>query len=269
MTESLRQTLAELAKRQALAAVGGYAASLAHEVRNGLTAVRVDLQRAQEKTTNDAPGRPLIDRALENVKRLNGTVSASLRTARSTHMPRRRVDLRSVLRSAAQKAESAFSESGSTCTSLALADDPAWVLGDPLALEQLFLNLLLNSAQALPRGAYAAIALDADGSEWRVVVSDTGGGIPADDLEHVLDPFFSTKTDGTGLGLPIARQIASAHGGTLGIESVPGVGTRVGVLALLPVVSRVRRVPPPTGYAVFAACVAMAPIVALVARALR
>ncbi len=63
----------------------------------------------------------------------------------------------------------------------------------------------------------------------RVVVTDTGGGISPDDLEHVLDPFFSTKADGTGLGLPIARQIAAAHGGSLTIESVPGAGTRVEV----------------------------------------
>jgi signal transduction histidine kinase len=229
MTESLRQTLTELTKRQALAAVGEYAASLAHQVRNGLTAVRVDLQRAQEKTTNETPGRPLIDRALENVKRLDGTLSGSLRTARSRHAPHRRVDLRSVLRSAAQMAEGSFNESGSTCDLVAPGGHAVWVLGDALALEQLFLNLLLNSAQALPRGARAAIALDVEGSELRVVVSDTGGGISAGDLEHVLDPFFSTKADGTGLGLPIARQIAAAHGGSLRIESVPGEGTRVEV----------------------------------------
>jgi two-component system sensor histidine kinase AtoS len=229
MTESLRQTLTELTKRQALAAVGEYAASLGHEVRNGLTAVRVDLQRAQEKTASETPGRPLIDRALENVKRLDGTVSGSLRTARTSHAPHRRVDLRSVLRSAAQMAEGAFNETGGTCDPVATGDEPVWVLGDPLALEQLFLNLLLNSAQALQRGAHAGIALDVDGSELRVVVSDTGGGISAADLEHVLDPFFSTKADGTGLGLPIARQIAAAHGGSLRIESVPGEGTRVEV----------------------------------------
>ncbi|HYN81752.1 MAG TPA: HAMP domain-containing sensor histidine kinase [Gemmatimonadaceae bacterium] len=229
MTESLRQTLTELTKRQALAAVGEYAASLAHEVRNGLTAVRVDLQRAQEKSARDTPGRPLIDRALENVKRLDRTVSGSLRTARSNHAPRRRIDLRSVLRSATQMAEGAFNESGSTCDPVAPGSDAVWVLGDALALEQLFLNLLLNSAQALQRGARAGITLDVDGAELRVVVSDTGGGIPPQDLEHVLDPFFSTKADGTGLGLPIARQIATAHGGSLRIESVPGAGTRVEV----------------------------------------
>lgn len=98
-----------------------------------------------------------------------------------------------------------------------------------LAVEQLLLNLLLNSAQALEPGGRASVTVDIDGSDVRVVVTDTGGGISPDDLEHVLDPFFSTKGDGTGLGLPIARQIAAAHGGSLKIESVPGDGTRVEV----------------------------------------
>ena len=103
------------------------------------------------------------------------------------------------------------------------------MLGDAIALQQLFLNLLLNSAQAMEPGGRASLVVDIDGADVRVVVTDSGAGIPASDLEHVLDPFFSTKTDGTGLGLPIARQIAAAHGGSLRIESVPGDGTRVEV----------------------------------------
>ncbi len=110
MTETLRRTLAELSKRQALAAVGQFAVTLSHEVRNGLTAVRVDLQRAEEKTAEDAPGRPLIVRALENVRRLDGTVSGSLRVARSGRTPRRRLDLGPVVAAAAQRAESTFTE---------------------------------------------------------------------------------------------------------------------------------------------------------------
>jgi two-component system NtrC family sensor kinase len=103
------------------------------------------------------------------------------------------------------------------------------VLGDAIALEQLLLNLLLNSAQAMGPGGRANLTMEIDGADVCVVVTDTGGGISADDLEHVLDPFFSTKVDGTGLGLPIARQIAAAHGGSLTITSVPGDGTRVEV----------------------------------------
>jgi signal transduction histidine kinase len=229
MTESLRRTLAELSKRQALAAAGEFAASLSHEVRNGLTAVRVDLQRAEEKTAEDAPSAPLIARALENVKRLDGTVSGSLRVARSGRSPRRRLDLGPVVAAAAQSAESTFTEHRATLTPLANSSTPAWVLGDAIALEQLLLNLLLNSAQAMGPGGRASVSVEIDGSEVRVVVTDTGGGIRPEDLEHVLDPFFSTKVDGTGLGLPIARQIAAAHGGSLKIESVPGDGTRVEV----------------------------------------
>jgi len=229
MVENLRRTLGELSKRQALAAVGEYAASLSHEVRNGLTAVRVDLQRAEEKITDDVAGRPLISRALENVKRLDRTVSASLQVARRISAPRRRVDLRLLLQSAARSADGAFTERGALIAPMTADGEVAWVLGDAMALEQLFLNLLLNSAQALERGGQATIALNRDGFDLHVVVTDTGVGIIPEDLEHVLDPFFSTKTDGTGLGLSIARQIAASHGGSLLIESVPGKGTRVEV----------------------------------------
>jgi signal transduction histidine kinase len=229
MIDNLRHTLDELSRRQALAAVGEYAASLSHEVRNGLTAVRVDLQRAEEKTPGEAPGRPLIGRALENVKRLEGTVTASLRVARGSRTPGRRIELLPVLRSAIQGAEGAFGERGASIRPLPLAAAPAWILGDAMALEQLFLNLLLNAAQAVAPGGHAAVLVDADGADLLVIVTDTGSGISADHLQQVLDPFFSTKEDGAGLGLSVARQIAAAHGGSLRIDSTIGVGTRVEV----------------------------------------
>jgi signal transduction histidine kinase len=81
----------------------------------------------------------------------------------------------------------------------------------------------------MDQGGRATVTIDMDGADARIVVTDSGSGISKADLEHVLDPFFSTKAEGTGLGLPIARQIASAHGGSLTIESVPGEGTRVEV----------------------------------------
>lgn len=228
MMENLQRTLLELSQRQALAAVGEYAATLSHEVRNGLTAIRVDLQRAEEKSSEE-PGRSLMARALENVKRLDGIVSRSLHLSRSGRVPRRRLDLRNVLATAAQGADSSFNDRGTTLERAPDAGTPSWILGDSVALEQLFLNLLLNAAQALQRGGSANLTLDVDGTDARILVTDTGAGIPPDELPHVLDPFFSTKADGTGLGLPIARQIAVAHGGSLQIHSVEGEGTRVEV----------------------------------------
>ncbi len=237
MIDNLRRTLSELAKRQALAAVGEYAASLSHEVRNGLTAVRVDLQRAEEKAGAEAPERQLIGRALDNVKRLEGTVTASLRAARGQPTPRRRIDLRPVLRSVVQSAEVAFSERDAS-VSPPPNGAPVWVLGDTVALEQLFLNLLLNSAQAVGRGGRAEIAIDIDQPDVRVSVTDTGSGISAENLERMQDPFFSTKPDGNGLGLSIARRIAAAHGGSLSIESTVGHGTVVEVRLPLAVAPR-------------------------------
>ena len=229
MIDNLRRTLGELYKRQALAAVGEYAASLSHQVRNGLTAVRVDLQRAEEKAAGDSPELPLIIRALENVKRLDGTVSASLRAGRDTKVGRRRLDLMRVLQSAARSADGAFSECGASLGAVTTSNGVSWVLGDALALEQLFLNLLLNAAQALERGGRAEVSAAIDGVDLVVEVKDTGRGISPDDLERVMDPFYSTRADGTGLGLSIARQIAVAHGGSLRISSVLAEGTTVAV----------------------------------------
>jgi signal transduction histidine kinase len=228
MTESLRRTLGALSQRQALAAVGEYAASLAHEVRNALTAIRVDLQHASEKLPEDSDSRPLITRALMSARRLDGTVTSSLRLARGGRMPRAAVDLRDVLASASRGAESAFAERGARIEANTMSTSMR-VRGDPLALEQMVLNLLLNAAQALPSGGTAKVTADAEGHVARIVISDSGEGIARDELVKVLDPFYSTRSDGTGLGLPIARQIASAHGGSLEITSAIGEGTRVEV----------------------------------------
>ena len=163
------------------------------------------------------------------MKRLDGIVSHSLHLSRSGRAPRRRLDLRTVLAAASQGADSSFQDRGTTLERVPGNAEPSWILGDSVALEQLFLNLLLNAAQALERGGSASLTLDVDGSDARIVVTDSGSGIPPEELIHVLDPFFTTKADGTGLGLPIARQIATAHGGSLRVESAPGQGTRVEV----------------------------------------
>ncbi|MEX1258813.1 MAG: HAMP domain-containing sensor histidine kinase [Gemmatimonadota bacterium] len=228
MTESLRKTLGELSQRQALAAVGEYAAALSHEVRNGLTAIRVDLQRAEEAVPDGPKGGTLVARALANVRRLDGIISRSLRRSPGGDDPPRRVDLRQVVRSAGRAAESVFSERDAVLDIGEESRDPIWTRGDPLALEQLFLNLVVNAGQTLSPGGRAIVSVGTEGREAQVIVTNAGT-IPPEQLAHVLDPFFSTKAEGTGMGLPIARSIAASHGGSLRIESTPAKGTRVEV----------------------------------------
>jgi signal transduction histidine kinase len=230
MTESLRRTLAELSQRQALAAVGEFAAALAHEVRNPLTAIRIDLQRIEEKLLPaDARLREPLADVLAAVHRLDRTVSGSLRIARSGRISLEPVELAGVLESARRGAAPEFLARGAAVEPPPPEADGVRLRGDAAALGQLFLNLLLNAAQALGPGGRAGIAVASEPTAVAVSVWDTGPGIPASELPRIFEPFYTTRPDGTGLGMAIAQRIAAAHGGEIRVESTPGVGTCVEV----------------------------------------
>ena len=101
------------------------------------------------------------------------------------------------------------------------------VRGNRAALEQLFLNLLLNAAQASSESGRVHVRIEEAAGHLRVHVRDEGAGISPEEIGRVLEPFYSTREGGTGLGLPIASRIAKAHGGDLEIESSVGKGTTV------------------------------------------
>jgi signal transduction histidine kinase len=225
MTESLRRTLRELSQRQALAAVGEFASALAHEIRNPLTSIRLDLQLAEEKLPEDSRARGPLGRALREIERLNRTVSGGLRVARSGRIGEERLDVRVPLERAAHAAAPEFAARGATLEPLPPASDPAWIRGDAGALEQLFLNLLLNAAQALEAGGRAGARLETGERDVLVSIWDTGPGIAPERLERIFEPFFTTKQEGTGLGLAIAQRIVAAHGGEIRIDSSVGQGT--------------------------------------------
>lgn len=224
MTSSLRRTLAQLASRESLAAVGEFAASIAHEVRNPLTAIRIDLERVEESLPDDSPLRPAQERALREIARLDATVSDALRGARGSAFRPGVLDLREPVQAAAAAATPDF-DSRSATLRVDAWDTPVRVRGDGGALEQLLLNLLRNAAQALEPGGSATVRLEPRGDGVDVVVHDDGVGIPPESFDRVFEPMFTTRADGTGLGLTIARRIASAHGGRLDLESAPGAGT--------------------------------------------
>jgi signal transduction histidine kinase len=227
MTESLRRTLAELSRQKALAAVGEFAASLSHEVRNALTAIRIDLQHAARQLPGDGPATQLVTRALDSVSRLDGAVTGALRVARTGQHPMTGVDLLTVLRRATASAEPSFAANQATLEPATAPADHLEVEGDAAALEQLFLNLLLNAAQASRAGGHAWVDAQLDGDRAVIRIRDDGAGVATSYLAAIGTILQTSKPDGTGLGLPIARRIAAAHGGDLRIESVVGEGTTV------------------------------------------
>jgi signal transduction histidine kinase len=225
MTDSLERTLDRLSNRESLAAVGEFAASLAHEVRNPLTAIRLDLQRVEEALPTDFGLREEHERALAEVERLNDTVSTALAAARTGGAQDAKVDLRSPIQAAARAAAPAFAEHEAALT-VHMGDEPTSVNGDTGALEQLFLNLLQNSAEALKAGDEAAVTLSEEGGHAVVVVTDSGPGVAQENLGRIFEPLFTTRPEGTGLGLTVARRIAMAHGGTLDLKNQDGGGAR-------------------------------------------
>ncbi|MFH1763142.1 MAG: ATP-binding protein [Gemmatimonadota bacterium] len=223
MTESLQRTLRELSTRESLAAVGEFAASLAHEVRNPLTAIKVDLQLAEEELAEGSVGREAQARALQEIARLDESVTRALRVARTGSLEVGPLDLRRPIRAAARAAGPVFAERGAVLRVL-LGEDPLPVSGDAGALEDLFLNLLRNAAQALEAGGTTEVRVEVKEDRVMVVVQDDGPGIPVDLSERVFEPLFSTRPEGTGLGLTVARRVTAAHGGDLTLESTPGGG---------------------------------------------
>jgi signal transduction histidine kinase len=132
-----------------------------------------------------------------------------------------------VLERAVAGVAGAFDAGGSTLTMNLTGGALPDVLGDDVALEQLFMNLLLNAAQAAPRGGHAAVNVLTSDSVINVRISDTGAGLPEQLRGSAPQPFRSSKRGGTGLGLSIATKIAEAHGGSLLILSGDEGGTTV------------------------------------------
>lgn len=224
MTESLRRTLTQLAQRERLAAVGEFAGSLAHEIRNPLTSIRINLQQVEERIGAHPELKIPLERALGEISRLDRTVSGALRIARSASVAPEPIFLRGPLEKAMHAAQPAFDQAQATLEPLPISVDDLKVLCDAGALEQVFLNLLLNAAQSLEPGGRARVTVDGGASEAEVRVIDNGRGIPPDMIDRIFDPFFTTRSEGTGLGLSVARQIVTAHNGSITAERNPEGG---------------------------------------------
>jgi two-component system sensor histidine kinase PilS (NtrC family) len=206
-----------------LAAVGKLAAGMAHEIRNPLASMSGSVQvLRQELVTTSEEHRRLMDIVVRETDRLNELITDFLLFARPGQAKREAVDLAAVIEETA-----ALVGKGSEARLAvdARLEQPLAVAGDPRELRQVFWNLLVNAAQAMPRGGRIELRGRAAEAGWlEVTVRDSGEGIAAKDLPRIFDPFFTTKPTGTGLGLAIVHRIVQSHGGTITVASRPGAG---------------------------------------------
>jgi two-component system sensor histidine kinase HydH len=231
---TLRRYLAlqeEAARQERLAALGGMAAVLAHEIRNPLGAIKGLAQFLGEKQQGDPAHQEMTQTIAREATRLERLVGDLLTYARPRPPERHPTDILATLREVVALAGPA-AEAAGVKLGMESPDGLPRVTADPEQMKQLFGNLVLNALQAMPNGGMltvaarpAGVARAGPGVEIRI--TDTGGGIPEADLPRIFEPFYTLRAKGTGLGLAICRQIAQAHGGTIEIARTGPEGTTV------------------------------------------
>jgi PAS domain S-box-containing protein len=218
----LKNMQQELVRTQSLAAVGELAATVAHEIKNPLAGISGAIQVLAEGMPKNDGRREIVSEILDQVKRLDTTVRDLLNFARPITPRLQELDLAESIGSA-WKMLAPQSEAKEIHFTLE-AEPEALVHADPHLLRQVWVNLFQNAIEAMPKGGELRTRLRV-GETLRVEIRDSGSGMDAVTVEKIWRPFFTTKTRGTGLGLPIVKKIVEAHEGRIWCESSPSQGT--------------------------------------------
>ncbi len=213
----------EMERAQQLATVGELASGIAHEVRNPLTGVQGALELALKNFMPDDPARPLLEEAQQQLHRIETTTSQLLRYARPPEIREVVVDPNGLVERAAHIVNPQATSKGAKLE-LKLSSMATAVRVDPELMVQVLVNLMLNALDAQEDGALVEISVTEHPLDVLIMVRDSGPGVPAKIRADVFRPFFTTKSKGTGLGLPISHQIVERHGGELRLEDTPGGG---------------------------------------------
>lgn len=229
--ERCRAREAEERVREAerMAYVGQLAGGLAHEIKNPLNALSLNLQLLMEDWNGASrESSPKVARRIETLQneteRLVGVLDDFLRFVRGYDIELVETDLKEALEETLDFI-APEAEQNRVALRRALEDMPPLPL-DARLLKQALFNLLVNARQAMPGGGEIFVQAGCRNGEAFVHITDTGPGIPAEEMEAIFRPYFSTKPGGTGLGLPTARRIVQEHGGTIRVQSEMGKGSR-------------------------------------------
>jgi two-component system sensor histidine kinase PilS (NtrC family) len=222
------RTLEETSRRQdRLAAIGRMAASIAHEIRNPLAAMRGSIQMLRSEIDDDSSQAELMEIILRESDRLNRIITDFLSYARPRSLTQARVDVGDLLHQTFALLRHSPEIGPNQTITEELPDEPIFAEADEGQLKQVFWNLARNALQAMPQGGTlrATLAMNSD-NRLRIAFADSGRGMSPDQVEHLFEPFSST-TGGTGLGLSIVYQIIRDHGGTINVRSREGQGTTI------------------------------------------
>ncbi len=226
VTEELK-TKARLIHTERLAAIGRMAAHVTHEVRNPLSSIGLNVEMLEEELEGAGAGPETVAlmRAItREVDRLTGITEEYLRLARLPQPRLEPEDIGHLVRSVTSFVAREM-EGSSVKLEVEVEDDLPSVALDEQQMRQALLNLLRNAREAMPDGGHVRVRVRRDGTNVVLTVQDEGEGIPEAQRARIFDLFYTTKERGTGLGLPLTRQIVVAHGGQIRCEGGDDGGT--------------------------------------------
>ncbi|MGC9400658.1 MAG: ATP-binding protein [Anaerolineae bacterium] len=223
--KTLERSSVQLINNQRLAATGQLAASLAHEINNPLQAIHNSLEIMLSFSLTPEEQQHYLQMAEEEIERLTKMVSRILDFSCRPQQEMQPLDINHVVQKVLNLARK-FLEHRHIVLQTSLAPEILTVQGNATSLGQVILNLLINAVEAMPEGGTLEVTSSRDQNDHVLIeVSDTGRGISPETLEHIFEPFFSTKKGGIGLGLSISLGIVHRHNGDIIVESTPGEGT--------------------------------------------
>jgi signal transduction histidine kinase len=217
----------EQEKQRHWANMGRLSASLAHEIRNPLGAIKGLSQLLLERMKQDAPEREFAETIVGETKRLEALVNSLLAFARMPDPQKEKTDVVILVRQVLENMHLEWEKSRITVSCRAVPES-ILIDVDPNQIRQVLWNLFLNARDAMPEGGSLKVSIEMTAGKDAVALSvqDSGSGFTAEAMQNLYEPFFTTKTQGNGLGLAISRQILLRHQGRMCLENAPFGGAR-------------------------------------------
>ena len=233
-SSELEQAHKEIIKSEKLATLGHISAGMAHEIRNPLNSINLFSQILLSADGLDKENKGYVNKIIQEVERIDSILMQMLASSPSDSNQSKRVDVSQVIDKVLRECQVQIEKQRVTLN-LDIDRNTPHIQSDCLEIEQIFTNLISNALYEMAEGGTLSLSLRFDAEKMYAVVSDTGSGIPNENISRIFDPFFTTKQKGTGFGLSVVLRIVQSCGGKIHVESPPGAGASFLIeLPLLP-----------------------------------
>jgi signal transduction histidine kinase len=222
-TEELQKAHAEIVQSEKLATLGYLSAGMAHEIRNPLNSIALFIQLLKE-STKEPEKIGYLDKSLKEIDRIDSILRKLLDAAKRPRYEIKEVRIDQIIDSTLEIFRPQIKHHNITVVREFRCIPPSFQ-ADPLEIEQIFTNLFINAIHEMQSEGTLTVQLDSDGSKMMIRISDSGKGIPAENIPNIFDPFFTTKSRGIGMGLAVVLRIVKTYCGRIEVEKSDEKGT--------------------------------------------